>query len=353
MKSNYIIQCKNCKTSVARTPNEICVNCSIKMWGYSHMELKQLNQPKISRTSIITKLVCKNCNVTVAKTPNNICVNCKMPNWGYSELQVSTNNFRQGTNTKTNKQKNEPQQKRKINIYVLFSASIIMFFFLGYLIYSIGDNKDKYIDYASNQSEVERAIALITSPNGSGTGFLVYPDILITAGHVVEGNTTFEIRFTKDSNKKFVGKLLHSALIPDRIDFDYFERDYAFIKLNKNSNEKPLKLGDSDLVMEMDEIHTIGHSQGDPLLSYTKGNINSKKYGSGVFDLFKHDVASNPGNSGGPLMNVDHEVIGVLVGGRGIQVNTRNNITIPQGENIGVKINPIKSDLSGYNFEQR
>lgn len=353
MKSKYQIACKNCRTTVAKTPNQICINCSVKKWGYTPQQLQALLQGKPTTNVAVTKLVCKNCNILVAKTPNNKCVSCNMPDWGYSQNEILSNKFKVSTQPpKVKPVKQDEKIKMKLLIPIL-TMTIVLLIFIGYLTLSTeSENSAAVVDYASNIAEVEKVIALVSTNSGVGTGFLVQSDIIVTAGHVVEGNTKFDITFSKDENKKFVGTLLHSALIPERNDFDYFERDYAFIKLNKKSNEKPLKLGDSDQVNEMDDIHTIGHSNGDPNLSFTKGNINSKKYGASNFDLFKHDVASNPGNSGGPLINDNNEVIGILVGKRGVEVS-RNSITIPDGENIGVKINSIKTDLKGFNLNQR
>jgi uncharacterized membrane protein YhaH (DUF805 family) len=80
--SPYTIICKNCNTRVARTPNLICIKCTMPKWGYTDYELAALWQP--APTSQYT-LVCNNCKTVVARTPNNICVKCGKYNWGYPD----------------------------------------------------------------------------------------------------------------------------------------------------------------------------------------------------------------------------------------------------------------------------
>ncbi len=64
--------------------------------------------------------------------------------------------------------------------------------------------------------------------------------------------------------------------------------------------------------------------------------------------MFKHTIASNPGNSGGSIIKKStNEVIAILVGGRSPML-TQTDLIIPQGENIGVKINTVKNDLKDY-----
>ena len=79
----------------------------------------------------------------------------------------------------------------------------------------------------------------------------------------------------------------------------------------------------------MTSIIAIGYPSGD--YSITEGGINSDKVND--LELFKLDAATNPGNSGGPIISQDdHTVIGMLVGQKG---------GITEGENIANKINNI------------
>lgn len=186
-------------------------------------------------------------------------------------------------------------------------------------------------------ADLEEATALISTMEGTGTGFLISADKLLTARHVVNDlqigdqvDVVFE-KVRQPINTTATLQWRDGTSLPDEVDLDYFLTDVAVLQLSQPeaaSEIIPLSLGDSDLVANLMPIVTIGYPGGD--YSITRGEINNLD--AQGKDLFKLDPATNPGNSGGPVISLDSkEVIGIVVG----QQNGA------QGENYAIKINNI------------
>ena len=71
---------------------------------------------------------------------------------------------------------------------------------------------------------------------------------------------------------------------------------------------KTLKFGNSDSVSFGEEVMTLGYPLGMDSLKLTVGIISGRQD-----SLFQTDAPLNPGNSGGPMMNKQGEVIGINV----------------------------------------
>ncbi|MEM7101687.1 MAG: serine protease [Bacteroidota bacterium] len=188
-------------------------------------------------------------------------------------------------------------------------------------------------------SNLEEPVALIQTESGKlGTAFLVSSTKMLTARHVMDtssiGKTvtvTFEqvdppIETTATVEWYDASQGVASS---GTVSNDYFESDVAVLRLNNPSDVidiLPLDLGDSEVVQNLDEVTVVGYPLGS--YSISKGNINSTDYDDK--ELFKLDASSNPGNSGGPVINEHDEVIGILVGHQSLAL---------QGENVSLKIN--------------
>ena len=140
-----------------------------------------------------------------------------------------------------------------------------------------------------------------------GTGFFVTPNLIATAGHVVDNTKSFIVQF-QDGLRTYA-------------DFVHMEKtgrcDVGFIKLRGNRcNDSYLDL---DTEVEIGEsLIILGYPWGlNTEISITSGIVAAQKhkwYPYLKLSLFA-DIASYPGNSGSPVLNMDGEVIGVLVGG--------------------------------------
>ncbi|HIJ39474.1 MAG TPA: trypsin-like serine protease [Deltaproteobacteria bacterium] len=94
-------------------------------------------------------------------------------------------------------------------------------------------------------------------------------------------------------------------------------KDLAVIKINTGSPLPVVTLGNSDLIETADEVLAVGcpfsleQSVSHGIISDTKRTVNID--GRDYVDLIQTDAAVNSGNSGGPLINVAGEVIGINV----------------------------------------
>ncbi|MGH9902077.1 MAG: trypsin-like peptidase domain-containing protein, partial [Pyrinomonadaceae bacterium] len=138
---------------------------------------------------------------------------------------------------------------------------------------------------------------------GVGSGFIVDPKgLIITNQHVVEGAS--KINITLQSREVLRGEVVGTDE----------ETDLAIIRVKTTRDLPALKLGNSDESQVGDWVLAIGSPFGLEQ-TVTAGIISTKERrtpGSTNFQQFlQTDAAINRGNSGGPLVNMRGEVIGV------------------------------------------
>ncbi len=179
-----------------------------------------------------------------------------------------------------------------------------------------------------------------TEQQSAGTGIILSSDgLIITNRHVVPKGTTKVNVVLSDGTElkdvKVVGRTNENDTL-----------DVAFLRINNTEGHKlvPAKLGKSSDMRVGDSVVAIGNALGQFQNTVTTGIISgygrsvqaSDESGSGaenLNDLFQTDAAINQGNSGGPLVNVSGEVIGI------------NTAVAGNAENIGFAI-PI-DNISG------
>ncbi|MBU0997115.1 MAG: trypsin-like peptidase domain-containing protein [Firmicutes bacterium] len=131
---------------------------------------------------------------------------------------------------------------------------------------------------------------------------------LITNHHVIDGGDNYRIVFADDSY--VVGTLLG---FDDEIDIAILSFNGALI----GHTITPVTLADSDDVLPGTLVIAAGNPQGyDFFGSVTLGivaGVNRDVEGDGVVGYIQHDAPINAGNSGGPLFNLNGEVIGINV----------------------------------------
>jgi serine protease Do len=136
-----------------------------------------------------------------------------------------------------------------------------------------------------------------------GSGFLVHPDgYIVTNAHVVDDASEVQVRLA-------TGRRLKGSVIgrDGRVDL-------ALVKVETKEPLPVLPLADSDRVRVGELVMALGHPFGlDQTVSF---GIVSRK-GAPLegptpgFDFIQTDAAVNPGNSGGPLVNMAGQVVGV------------------------------------------
>ena len=138
---------------------------------------------------------------------------------------------------------------------------------------------------------------------GVGSGFIIDPKgYILTNNHVIDGATRITIGLL--TGERFRGKV---------IGIDK-ETDLAIIKIDAPHDLPVMKFGDSNAAQVGDWVLAIGSPFGLDQ-TVTAGIISKKERDSQTFTSFQRflqtDAAINRGNSGGPLVNMHGEAIGV------------------------------------------
>lgn len=137
----------------------------------------------------------------------------------------------------------------------------------------------------------------ITDGISSGTGVIIDKSgIILTSSHVIEN--TKDIDITLYNNEKYKAKLI--AVMGEN-------NDLALLKIEPKKALQTIKLGDSKKVKVGQKVLAIGNPFGFNG-TLTTGIISRIDYER---NKIQTDAAINPGSSGGPLVNMDGEVIGI------------------------------------------
>jgi serine protease Do len=138
----------------------------------------------------------------------------------------------------------------------------------------------------------------IINHTGTGAGFLITSTgYIVTAAHVVKDNTTVEV--VLNNGDWYKAQVINSSLV----------KDLALIKIS-GTGFPFFKIADSSKVFIGEFVIAIGYPFGK--YSSTFGIVSGLlEVGEDKILYTKSDVALNPGNSGGPLVNMAGEVIAI------------------------------------------
>jgi len=171
-------------------------------------------------------------------------------------------------------------------------------------------------DFSGIVKQSIESVVTIRTDVGQGTGFIITEDgYVVTNAHVLA-----------DSDGT-----LASGIIA--IDFNQKTRDVEFIGFSSildlallkiSGNHEKLSLGNSNKVKVGEKVIAIGNPLGLQF-SVSQGIVSAvhRPGINGIKAYIQTDAALNPGNSGGPLINIQGEVIGI------------NNFKIGSGESLG------------------
>ena len=167
-----------------------------------------------------------------------------------------------------------------------------------------------------------------------GSGFVINSDgQILTNNHVISGSSKVEV--TLPDQSRYTARIL----VRDRAD------DLALIQIDPKRKLPYLKLGESDSVQVGQKVLAIGNPFGFAG-TLTVGVVSSlgrdiQSENNKLEGMIQTDAAINEGNSGGPLLDSQGNVIGI---------NTA--IYGPNGGNVGIgfamPINRAKSMLDGF-----
>jgi S1-C subfamily serine protease len=185
-------------------------------------------------------------------------------------------------------------------------------------------------------------VVLIKTSTAFGSGWVYNSDgIIVTNEHVISGETSVEVDFP--SGEKVFGNVAASDTYSD----------LAIIKVDPTAVKLvPLPLGDSSALQVGQIVVAIGNpwvmnnTMTTGIVSALGRTVQSGSQSSsgGSFstgDIIQTDAALNPGNSGGPLLDLNGNVIGV-----NSQIRTDNYTTsgepINSGVGFAISVNTVK-----------
>ena len=162
--------------------------------------------------------------------------------------------------------------------------------------------------YQRDASGVVSIKAITAAGGDTGTGIVLNGEgLILTNNHVIAEGTSITVSPGKSSNLTSPATVVGADA----------NTDLALIKVDPSGlGLRPLRLASSGSVQVGDSVYAIGNPYGlDETL--TKGIVSalgreiSAPNGATIKGAIQTDAALNPGNSGGPLLNDQGEVIGV------------------------------------------
>jgi putative serine protease PepD len=162
--------------------------------------------------------------------------------------------------------------------------------------------------YKQDSTGVVAIKAVTAEGEDEGTGIVLNDKgLILTNDHVIKGATSLTVDASGSSKKTTSAKIVGEEA----------NQDLALIEVDPSGLElKPLTLASSSSVQVGDTVYAIGTPYGLEE-TFTKGIVSalgreiSAPDGSKIAGAIQTDAALNPGNSGGPLLDEQGEVIGV------------------------------------------
>lgn len=200
--------------------------------------------------------------------------------------------------------------------------------------------------YAKNVDAVVAVNSYVQSNDGykqgTGSGFLISADgYVATNYHVIEKAAQVEV--IPHGGEPMKAKIVGADS----------SNDVALLKV-EGADMPCVTLGSSDALSVGDQVSAIGNPLGELTATLTVGYISAKDRivdtDGTVINMLQTDAAINSGNSGGPLFNMNGEVIGITTAKYSGNSNSGATIeglgfAIPMDDVVG-----ILSDLKTYGY---
>lgn len=160
----------------------------------------------------------------------------------------------------------------------------------------------------------------ITGSKSSGSGFFIDSEgTIVTNFHVIDLAQAISVEMDNGA----------SYPVTEIVDFSNLY-DLAILKIDVKDHPY-LELAEKD-ARTGEQVYAVGSALGTLTGSFTGGMVSSTKRTYGEIDCIQMDAAISPGNSGGPLVNVYGEVVGI------------NTASYTSGENLNLAIKVSELD---------
>jgi S1-C subfamily serine protease len=204
-------------------------------------------------------------------------------------------------------------------------AAVVAVVILPFLLGKAGVFRPREADVSRIVRTVRPAVVTIRSGVALGSGFVIdRQGYIVTNAHVIRedgGSAKFD----------------DGTTVPVNVVKIDAQRDLALLKLTTGKEFSAVKLGDSNRCQSGETVIAIGAPFAMEA-SVTKGIISALRQAPSTnLTLIQTDTALNPGNSGGPLINLSGEVVGV---------NSAKNM-FAEGLGLAIGINDVKAFIKG------
>lgn len=176
-------------------------------------------------------------------------------------------------------------------------------------IQKISEAKQAIIQIEAVGSFVDPQVGQVFNGAGRGSGFIFDPSgLAVTNNHVVTGSALLKVWVGGEQGKTYNARVLGVSECADLAVIDIEGSGFPYLDWYPGT----IDVGT--------EIYVAGFPLGDPEYSLTKGIISKARADgetswASVDSVIEYDATTNPGNSGGPVLTANAEVVGVHYAG--------------------------------------
>lgn len=195
---------------------------------------------------------------------------------------------------------------------------------------------------AADEAVVQLSVLQCQDGPVSGSGFLVAPDVVVTAAHVVEGAGAISVHTPGDD--VVAGVVMGTDP----------STDTALVRLEGAVDAQPMELAD-DVPSRGSDLAVLGYPLGAYTVRIARGIVaglpQPVDYGDQQVErAFVTDAATNAGNSGGPVVDDRGLVIGLLSGGE--EWADADHTRPVEGINYVIPVGDIRDGIDRWSEER-
>lgn len=155
---------------------------------------------------------------------------------------------------------------------------------------------------ASNVARIERSVVTVVVAGGHGSGFFIAPKLVLTNHHVAGGSKRVKLQFVD-------GKEIYATVLRTQPG-----RDVALLEVEEGSYDA-LPVSDARVGIT-EEVYAVGSPLEQEFVgTVTRGIVSQVKPDDRGLEFIQADANIQHGNSGGPLLDKDGNVVGISVAG--------------------------------------